>query len=46
MRFAALLFIAPELKSAALATLLVAPIIVLQIIARRREKLAEPAAAE
>ncbi len=46
MRFAALLFIAPELKSALVAAIMVAPIIVLQIIAHRREKQAEPAAAE
>ena len=37
---------APELKSALVAAILVAPVIVLQIIARRRVKPAEPAVAD
>lgn len=44
LRFGAILFVAPGLKSAMIALVLVAPVIVLQVMARRKEKAAVAAA--
>ena len=44
LRFGAILFVAPGLKSAMIALVLVAPVMVLQVMARRKEKAAVAAA--